>query len=450
MHSQDSNGGGTSSLRGSFGPAPHHLLTRLFGTEGLHTLPVYRDHGGYDSLRKALLELAPEAIHAEVKTSGLRGRGGAGFPTGTKWSFIPKDIPGPRYVVVNADEAEPGTTKDRYIMENSPHMLLEGILIACYAIGSHQAWIYLRGEYDGPYRMLSEAIAELRTAGILGTRPFDKDFALDIQIYRGHGAYICGEETALLESLEGKRAQPRSRPPFPAVKGAWGRPTLLNNVETLANLPWIVEHGGAEYAKLGTDRSKGTRLLSVSGHVQKPGVYEVELGTSFRRVIMELAGGPPPGRRVKVFWPGGSSAPVLPESMLDVSTDLDELARVGSMGGSGGVIVMDDSYCVVKGARRLLQFYAHESCGKCTPCRVGGNWAVRTYDRILAGQGSAVEMRILDQIQQSLQNGRCLCGLGDSAGWVIDSTLKYFRNEYEEHCLRNECSVEGALEAASA
>jgi NADH-quinone oxidoreductase subunit F len=329
-------------------------------------------------------------------------------------------------------------------------MLLEGILIACYAIGSHQAWIYVRGEYDVPHGMLVDAIGELRAEGILGPRPFDRDYPLDIQLYRGHGAYICGEETGLLESLEGKRAQPRSRPPFPAVKGAWGRPTLLNNVETLSNLPWIVRNGGDEYAKFGTEKSKGTRLLSVSGNVRTPGVYEVELGTSFRTVIMDLAGGPPEGRRVKVWWPGGSSAPVLPESMLDTSTDLDELARVGSMGGSGGVIVMDDAHCVVKAAARLLKFYAHESCGKCTPCRVGGDWAVRTFDRVLAGQGSAVDLQILDRIQDGLQNGRCLCGLGDSAGWVIMSTMRYFRDEYEEHCLRNECSAERLGVAAGA
>ncbi|MDQ6899911.1 MAG: NADH-quinone oxidoreductase subunit NuoF [Candidatus Dormibacteraeota bacterium] len=426
-------------LRGSHGPAREHLLTGLFGTYGLHTLDVYRRHGGYETLARALRELEPEQIQAEVKASGLRGRGGAGFPTGTKWSFIPKDIPGPRYVVVNFDEAEPGTSKDRYLVENSPHLLLEGIGIACRAIGSHQAWIYIRGEYDGPYAMLKAAIAELRGAGILGDRALDSEFALDIQLYRGHGAYICGEETALLESLEGKRAQPRSRPPFPAVKGAWGRPTLINNVETLATLPWIVRHGGEAYAQFGTEKSKGTRLLSVSGNVQKPGVYEVELGTSFRTVIMELGGGPPAGREVKVFWPGGSSAPVLTGSMLDTSTDLDELARIGSMGGSGGVIVMDDSHCIVRAAARLLQFYAHESCGKCTPCRVGSNWAVRTFDRILAGQGSAVDMQILDRIQASLQGGRCLCGLGDSAGWVIESTVKHFRAEYEAHCLRRVC-----------
>ncbi|HET7875643.1 MAG TPA: NADH-quinone oxidoreductase subunit NuoF [Methylomirabilota bacterium] len=432
---------GAPGLRGSQGDARHHLLTSLFGTPDLHLLGVYRKHGGYESLEKALTQLEPEHVHAEVKTSGLRGRGGAGFPTGTKWGFVPKptDVPGPRYVVVNADESEPGTSKDRYLMENSPHMLLEGALIACFAVGAHQAWIYIRGEYDRPYRMLLDAIAELRGAGILGDRPFGADFPLDVQVYRGHGAYICGEETALLESLEGKRAQPRSRPPFPAVKGAWGRPTLLNNVETLANLPWILRHGGATYAELGTERSRGTRLLSVSGNVQRPGVYEVELGVSFRHVILELAGGPPPGRRVKCFWPGGSSAPVLPESMLDTSTDLDELARAGSMGGSGGVIVMDDAHCVVRAAARLLRFYAHESCGKCTPCRVGGNWAVRTFRRILAGQGGPVDLQVLDRIQESLQNGRCLCGLGDSAGWVIMSTMRHFPEEYEAHALHGAC-----------
>ena len=432
----------TSAFRGSHGPERHHLLTADFGTPNLHRLDVYRRCGGYRSLEKALTEMAPEEVHAEVKASGLRGRGGAGFPTGTKWGFVPKDVPGPRYVVVNADESEPGTSKDRYLMENSPHMVLEGACIAAYAVGAHQAWIYIRGEYDRPLRMLTDAIGELRADGILGPKPFGKDYALDIQMYRGHGAYICGEETALLESLEGKRAQPRSRPPFPAVKGAWGRPTLLNNVETLANLAWIIEHGGAEYAKFGRERSRGTRLLSVSGNVQRPGVYEIELGVSFRHVIVELAGGPPPGRRVKVFWPGGSSAQVLPESMLDLSTDLDEIARAGSMAGSGGVIVMDDAHCVVKAAHRLLRFYAHESCGKCTPCRIGGDWAVRTYERILSGEGSAVDLQILDRIQESVQYGRCLCALGDSAGQVIASTMQYFREEYEEHALRNECSAE--------
>ena len=440
-HAKATETASARELRGSFGPARHHLLTSHFGTPDLHTLPVYRRHGGYEALERALTAMTPEAIQAEVKTSGLRGRGGAGFATGIKWGFVPRDVPGPRYVVVNADESEPGTSKDRYLMENSPHMMLEGALIACYAVGAHQVWIYVRGEYDRPYRMLVAAIAELREAGILGERPFGLEFPLDVQLYRGHGAYICGEETALLESLEGKRAQPRSRPPYPAVKGAWGRPTLLNNVETLATVPWIIRNGGAEYARFGTEQSRGTRLLSVSGNVQRPGVYEVEFGVSFRHVIMELAGGPPPGREVKVFWPGGSSAPVLPASMLDTSTDIAELARVGSMAGSGGVIVMDDAHCVVEAAHRLLRFYAHESCGKCTPCRVGGNWAVRTYERILAGQGGMTDLQLLDRIQESLQGGRCLCVLGDSAGAVIQSTMRYFREEYEEHALRNVCSV---------
>ena len=433
-------------LRGSFGDAPHHLLTRWFGTEELHRLEVYESKaGGYGALRKALLEMAPADITGEVKKSGLRGRGGAGFATGVKWSFINRDAPGPKYVVVNADESEPGTSKDRYIMENSPHMLLEGIMIAAYAVGANQAWVYIRGEYDGPYRMLVDAIAEARAKGYLGPTPFGKDYPLDIQLYRGHGAYICGEETALLESLEGKRAQPRSRPPFPAVKGAWARPTLLNNVETLSTVPWIVNHGGEAYAKFGTEKSPGTRLMSVSGNVRKPGVYEVELGQTFRHVIMELAGGPPEGRRVKVFWPGGSSAPVLPGSMLDTHTDMEALAAVRSMGGSGGVIVMDDTHCIVEAAHRLLQFYAHESCGKCTPCRVGQDWAVRTYERILANEGSEIELGILERVSDGLQNGRCLCGLGDSGGWVIDSTLRHFREEYEDHALRHECSVGKAV-----
>jgi NADH-quinone oxidoreductase subunit F len=436
-------------LRGSYGDQPHHLLTRWFGTPDLHQLEVYAGHpGGYTALRKALLEMAPADITNEVKSSGLRGRGGAGFATGVKWSFINRDAPGPKYVVVNADESEPGTSKDRYIMENSPHMVLEGVMIAAYAIGANQAWIYIRGEYDRPYRMMMDAIGEARAKGYLGSTPFGKDYPLDIQMYRGHGAYICGEETALLESLEGKRAQPRSRPPFPAIKGAWGRPTLLNNVETLATVPWIINHGGSAYTKFGTEKSPGTRLMSVSGNVKQPGVYEVELGKTFRHVIMELAGGPPDGRKLKVFWPGGSSAPVLPESMLDTHTDLEALAAVKSMGGSGGVIAMDDTHCIVKAASRLLKFYAHESCGKCTPCRVGSDWAVRTYDRILAGEGSAVELGILERVSDGLQNGRCLCGLGDSAGWVIDSTLRHFRSEYEEHCLHNVCSVEKAAVSA--
>jgi NADH-quinone oxidoreductase subunit F len=430
-----------TALRGSHGPAPDHILTEHFGTQGLATLDGYKRVNGYQALRMALLDMEPQAIVDAVKESGLRGRGGADFATGVKWSFIPKDHLGPKFVVCNADESEPGTAKDRYLVENSPHMLLEGIAIACRAIGAHQAWIYIRGEYDGPHRRLTDAIAELREDGILGSSPFGSGHALDIRLYRGHGAYICGEESALLESLEGKRAQPRSRPPYPAVKGAWGMPTLINNVETLSTVPWIVANGGAEYAKLGTGKSRGTRVYTVSGHVRRPGNYEMEIGRPYSYLIDELAGGPLPGRRLKVFWPGGSSSQVLPASMLDTSTDLDHLRSIGTMGGSGGVIVMDDSGCVVRAAQRLVKFYAHESCGKCTPCRVGTNWAVRTFERILDGQGTAHDLALLDRIQDGLSNGRSLCGLGDSAGWVISSTMRHFRDEYEEHAIGRTCSV---------
>jgi NADH-quinone oxidoreductase subunit F len=439
----------SAELRGSYGPGRTHLLTRYFGTPGLHTLGVYREQAeGYIGFRKAL-EMDPKAIVDEVKTSGLRGRGGAGFPTGTKWSFLPPPDGGPRYVVINADESEPGTSKDRYLMENSPHMLLEGILIAGWAIQATQAWIYIRGEYDRPYQMLKEAIAEIRDAGILGEKPFGKPFAFDIQLYRGHGAYICGEETALLESLEGKRAQPRSRPPFPAVKGAWGRPTLLNNVETLATLPWILRQGGAEYAKFGTEKNHGTRVVSISGNVARPGCYEIENGTPFTEILNDIAGGPLPGHQFKAFWPGGSSAPVLPASMMDVRSDIESLAAAGSMAGSGGIMVADDRADIVETTLRLLQFYAHESCGKCTPCRVGGNWAVRTVQKILDGEGSIVDLQILDRIQASLQDGRCLCGLGDSAGWVVMSAMRHFPEEFERRVLnkRNAAPKEAAISA---
>ena len=436
-----------TELRGSHGKAAGPVLTKDFGTADLYKLAVYEKIGGYQAWRKALTTMQPAEVIGEVKASGLRGRGGAGFPTGTKWGFLPPPDGGPRYVVVNADESEPGTAKDRYLMENHPHQLVEGILIACYAIQAHHAWIYIRGEYDLQHDLVAAAIAEARTAGYLGEQPLGTEFPIDIHLYRGHGAYICGEETALLESLEGKRAQPRSRPPFPAVKGAWGRPTLLNNVETLSTLPWIISNGGAAYAKFGTEKSPGTRLFTVSGDVQRPGNYEMELGKPFSHLINDLAGGPFPGHSIKVWWPGGCSAPVLTGEMLETPSDMESLAAIGSMGGSGGVIVADDRRCVVRCAYRLLQFYAHESCGKCTPCRVGGNWAVRTYERVLAGEGTAADLATFDRIQTGLAAGRCLCGLGDSAGWVIQWTMERFRDEYEEHILRHTCSVEAAARA---
>jgi NADH-quinone oxidoreductase subunit F len=436
-------------LRGSHGKGRHHLLTEHFGTPGLATLKGYQRLGGYETLEKALGMTPPDLVN-EVKASGLRGRGGAGFATGVKWGFMPPPDGGPRYVVVNADESEPGTSKDRYIMENSPHMVLEGILIAAFAVQSHSAWIYIRGEYDHPYQMLTEAVAELRAAKILGPRPFGRDHPLDIGIYRGHGAYICGEESALLESLEGKRAQPRSRPPYPAVKGAWGRPTLLNNVETLATVPWIIRNGAAAYTAFGTEKNRGTRLLSVSGHVRTPGVYEIEIGVPFTHIINELGGGPFEGRQIKAFWPGGSSSKVLPASRMDVTSDIEAVAAADSMAGSGGLMVADDSTCMVETTYRLLKFYAYESCGKCTPCRVGGNWAVRTVAKVLAGEGSRTDLQILDRIQAGLQDGRCLCGLGDSAGWVVQSAMNHFPEEFEEHAVRHTCSVKRERVAASA
>jgi NADH-quinone oxidoreductase subunit F len=417
-------------IRGSDGPGAKRVLSALFGTDGLDTLDGYRAHGGYEALEKAL-GMTPAEIIEEVKTSGLRGRGGAGFPTGLKWTFLPPPDGGPRYVVVNADESEPGTSKDRYLIENSPHMLLEGILIAQYAVQSHQAWIYIRGEYDLPRRKLLAGIEDLRNVGILGPRPFGVDYELDIQLYPGHGAYICGEETALLESLEGKRAQPRNRPPYPAVQGAWGRPTLINNVETLSTVPWIIVHGGAEYARWGTERMKGTRLISVSGQVRNPGVYEIEIGATFRQVIMDLAGGPLPGRGLKAFYPGGGSTAVLPASDLDVTTDKETLLTHGSDSGSAGVIVIDDSYSMVEATYRLIQFYAWESCGKCTPCRVGGDWAVRTLRRMLDGEGTSADLQLLRWIAESTQAGRCLCLLGDSIGVVLNAALKHFSSEFE-------------------
>src|SRR5258708_5489734 len=403
------------------------VLTEWFAKPDLHTLDVYESLGGYSALKKVITAMTAEQVVDAVKVHGLRGPGGADFSTAMKWSFVPKDHPGPKFIVVNADESEPGSAKDRYLMENSPHALIEGAAIASFAIGGHQAWIYIRGEDDPPFQMLRDPIAEAHTKGYLRDPPLGTDPPPPHRLHPG------------------TRPQLPSRPPSPAVKGAGGLPTAVNNVETLSTVPWIIRHGGAEYASRGTEKAKGTRMVTVSGDVQKPGNFEIVIGVTYRDIIEGLAGGMFPGRKLKVFWPGGSSAQVLPASMIDTSTDLDGLKALGTMGGSGGIIVMDDSHCVVKAAARLLRFYAHESCGKCTPCRVGGNWAERTYDRILANEGSQLELGILERVSDGLQNGRCLCGLGDAAGWVIESTMRHFHDEYEDHCLRHECNVGKAL-----
>jgi NADH-quinone oxidoreductase subunit F len=354
---------------------------------------------------------------------------------------MPKTPTGPQYLVCNADESEPGSSKDRYLMENGPHTLIEGIIIASYATRATQAWIYVRGEYDRPIQRLLAAIHEAYDAKLVGERVSGSAYRLDIGVYRGHGAYICGEESALLESLEGKRAQPRSRPPYPAVKGAWGRPTTINNVETLCHVPWIIANGSDAFRALGTAAHPGTRLFTVSGLVQRPGNYEAAIGGTYRDLICGLAGGPLPGRNVKAFWPGGGSSDVLPGDMLDLTTDDEAVRAAGSMTGSAGVIVADYSTCMFATTHRLMRFYQHESCGKCTPCRVGTNWAVRTLERIAEGHGTPQDLELLDRIQDGMAGGKSLCGLGDAAASVIRSAMRRFRSEFEDHCLRHECRV---------
>jgi NADH-quinone oxidoreductase subunit F len=419
------------------------LLFADIDEPGLNTLAVYERRGGYSSLRKALQMSAADVL-AQLEASALRGRGGAGFQMGKKVSFLPKG-PIDKYLVCNADESEPGTFKDRELLQKSPHMLIEGIIIAARAAEIERSFIYIRGEYEWQAEILAAAIAEARAAGYIGENILGSGHSLSVVLHRGAGAYICGEETGLLDSLEGKRGNPRLKPPFPANQGLYQGPTLINNVETLSTVPAIIAMGGAQYAKLGVETSTGTKLVSVSGHVQRPGNYEIELGIPSRELIFDLAGGPPPGRAIKCWFPGGSSAPVLTAADLDVPYDFESMAKAGSMLGSGAIIVVDDSTPILDVAMKVARFYRHESCGKCTPCRVGGNWAVRTYHRILANEGSQLELGILERVSDGLQNGRCLCGLGDAAGWVIESTMRHFHDEYEDHCLRHECNVGKAL-----
>src|ERR1700733_6142835 len=397
---------------------------------GLATLAVYERRGGYQALRKALT-MEPDAIVAELDASGLRGRGGAGFPAGRKSSFLPKgDMD--KYLVCNADESEPGTFKDRELMQKSPHMLIEGIVIAAIGAGITRAFIYIRGEYEAQARILDRALAEAAAAGYTGERILGSEHTCSIVLHRGAGAYICGEETGLLDSLEGKRGNPRLKPPFPAIQGLYQGPTLINNVETLMTMPHIIEVGGAEYAKLGVPGSAGTKVVSVWGHVQRPGNYEIELGIPSRGLIFGLAGGPPEGRRVKLWFPGGSSSPVLTEADLDVPYDFDSLAKAGSMLGSGAIIVVDDSTPVLDVALKLAKFYRHESCGKCTPCREGTNWTVRMLERIDAGEATPMDLDIMASVQDHII-GNCLCVLGDAMAMPIGSMIAKFREEFETH-----------------
>ncbi len=391
---------------------------------------MYERRGGYESLRKAL-QMTPEEVLEELEASGLRGRGGAGFSMGKKVSFLPKGSID-KYLVCNADESEPGTFKDRELMQKSPHMLIEGIIIASYAAGASRSFIYIRGEYVLQADILDAALAEAREAGYVGERILGSEHSLSLVVHRGAGAYICGEETGLLDSLEGKRGNPRLKPPFPANQGLYQGPTLINNVETLATVPAIIRMGGAEYAKLGVETSTGTKLVSVSGHVQRPGNYEIELGIPSREIIYDLAGGPPQGREIKCWFPGGSSAPVLTAEDLDVPYDFDSLAKAGSMLGSGAIIVVDDSTPILDVAMKVAKFYRHESCGKCTPCREGTNWTVKMLERIDCGEATPMDLDIMASVQEHII-GNCLCVLGDAMAMPIGSMIAKFRDEFEAH-----------------
>jgi NADH-quinone oxidoreductase subunit F len=398
------------------------LLFDRVDQPGLNTLDVYRERGGYESLRRALA-MSPDEVIAEIDASGLRGRGGAGFQMGKKAAFIPKgDMD--KYLVCNADESEPGAFKDRELMQKNPHQLVEGMAIAAHATGCNRAFVFIRGEYDFVADILDGAVAEAQAAGLL--------HHVILVVHRGAGAYICGEETALLDALEGKRGNPRLKPPFPANQGLYQGPTLINNVETLSTVPHIIRMGGDEYAKLGTETSTGTKVVSVSGHVQRPGNYEIELGIPSRDIIFGLAGGPPEGRKVKLWFPGGSSAPVLTEEHLDLAYDFDTMAKAGSMLGSGSIIVVDDTVPVIDVAKWVAKFYTHESCGKCTPCREGTAWTLAMVERMDRGEATPMDIEIMAGVQEQIL-GNCLCVLGDSMAMPISSLVKHFRDELEEH-----------------
>ncbi|MEA2154318.1 MAG: NADH-quinone oxidoreductase subunit [Solirubrobacteraceae bacterium] len=407
------------------------ILFKDIDENGLNTIDVYRRRGGYEAMRKVLTQMTPEQVVDELMASGLRGRGGAGFPSGKKISFIPK-VNVDKYLVCNADESEPGTFKDRELMQKSPHMLIEGIVIGAYAAGATKSFIYIRGEYVEQADILDAAIVEAQDAGFLGEDILGSGFGLSLVLHRGAGAYICGEETGLLDSLEGKRGNPRLKPPFPANQGLYQGPTVINNVETLATMPHIIQMGGAEYAKIGTETSAGTKLVSVSGNVQRPGNYEIELGVPSREIIYDLAGGPPEGREVKFWFPGGSSSPVLEAKDLDLPYDFNTLAEAGSMLGSGAIIVVDDSVPVVDVAMKLAKFYRHESCGKCTPCREGTNWTVTMLERIDDGLATPMDLDIMASVQEQII-GNCLCVLGDAMAMPIGSMVAKFRQEFEDH-----------------
>ena len=422
-------------------PDEVRVVSQRFG-KGAADIDRYIDLDGYQALQKAL-GLGADGIINEVKASNLRGRGGAGFPTGMKWSFVPKESPKPKYVLCNGDESEPGTCKDRLILEHDPHSVIEGVVIAGLSIRAKVGFIYIRGEYRYLVNIMRKAIADAYARGCLGRNIFGSGVDFDVYWHTGAGAYEVGEESALMESLEGKRGVPRIRPPFPAVVGLWGGPTIINNVETLASVPHIIHGGGQRFADLGTPKNGGTRLFCLSGHVNKPGVYELPLGYNLRKMIDEVGGGIWKGRKLKAVTPGGSSTPVLTADEVDVGMDFDQLMKAGSMLGSGGVVVLDDQTCMVKYAQRIMMFYQHESCGWCIPCREGTDWLKKTLNRFHAGGGVK---RDIDNIQYLAENmlGRTFCPLGDAAAMPIISIVKKYREEFEAHLEGRPCPYEAA------
>jgi NADH-quinone oxidoreductase subunit F len=405
------------------------ILTKYIREPNSFTLDFSVKHGAYEGLKKAL-GMTPAAVIDLVKASGLRGRGGAGFPTGLKWQFVLKDTPLPKYIACNADESEPGTFKDHVLMERNPHSLFEGCLIGCWAIGAKVAYIYIRGEFYHVQRLMEAELAKAYAAGYVGKNIMGSGFDCDIVIHRGAGAYEAGEETALIESLEGKRAQPRIKPPFPAVSGLYNCPTAVNNVETLCNLPPIVLNGAEWFTSLGPEKNSGPKLFCVSGHVKNPGVYEAPMTITLRELIYGRAGGIRDNRRLKAVIPGGSSVPILLEHELDIPASFDDVQKAGSMLGSAGIIVMDETTCMVKTLRRLARFYHAESCGQCTPCREGTGWLHRVLNRIIAGQGTKADIDMLVDVANKIE-GHTICALGDAAAWPVQSFIKHFRHEFE-------------------
>jgi NADH-quinone oxidoreductase subunit F len=423
-------------------PAEIRVISQRFGIRDSRTLKVYEQNEGYAALKKALKEMTSDQIIDEMKKSNLRGRGGAGFPTGMKWAFVPKNSPKPKYVVANADESEPGTSKDRPLMEMDPHALIEGMVIAGKAIGSHQGYIYVRGEYRYILDIVDAAIEEAYKAGYLGKNILGTGFDFEVCTHTGAGAYECGEETALLDSLEGKRGYPRIKPPFPATAGLYQCPTVVNNVETLSTVPLIIRKGGDWYSALGVPKNGGTRLYSISGHVNNPGIYELPLGFNLNRMINEVAGGIANGRKLKAVIPGGSSCPLLSADECDVAMDYDSVAKIGSMLGSGGLVVIDDQTCMVDVARRIMHFYAHESCGWCIPCREGTAWLRKMLDRFHEGGGRTEDIPLIDEVSENML-GKTHCALGDAAALPTMSIVRKWRNEFEDH-LKGKCPFKPA------